>query len=99
MTPYARALLLAFDNVDWPCFEAEALRRIPVMDTPLGLREGPAVTAAIDELAAAGLIAEWRPAEDAPADKPHPKMCLRRYWPAGRIWIRGASWRGPYRSA
>lgn len=90
LSAHAQALLLPFlDMPHWPRFEAELLRAVPVMDTPLSLREGPAVVAALAELEAAGLIETWSPSpEEALLDKPHPKLCLRRYWPEGRIWVR-----------
>lgn len=86
MTEHAKALLLAFRS-GWPVFETTALQSVPVMDTPLSLRDGATVTAAFDELAALGLVKPWSPDPGANPDKPHPQLPLRCYWPAGRIWV------------
>lgn len=93
LSAHAQALLLPFlDMPHWPRFEASILQAVPVLDTPLSLREGPAVEAGLLELEAAGLIERWSPSpEEALLDKPHPKLCLRRYWPEGRIWRRTSS--------
>lgn len=86
LTPHARAILCAFLDHE-PVFEAWALRRVPVMDTPLSLNEGNVVVA-LFELEAQGLIRQWAPPVGADPVKPHPQLCLRRYWPPGRIWVR-----------
>ena len=77
----------AFDDVDWPQHEVHILHAIPLWDCPLSLRECNVVRA-VEEVAAAGLIEEWTPPADADPVKPHPQMCLRRYWPPGRVWVR-----------
>lgn len=82
---HAQALLPAFE-AGRPVFEAEVQRSIPLADLPLSLRGTDQLAAALEELQAAGLILPWAPPVGAPADKPHPKLPLRRYWPAGRIW-------------
>ncbi len=87
LSAHARAVLLAFDDMPWPRFEAHLWHDVPVCYKPLSLCQHD-IPRVVAELEARGLIAQWTPAPDADPVKPHPQMCLRRYWPRGRIWVR-----------
>ena len=82
LTDVAEALL---QRLTGPCayrvfFEASVARMLPV-----GFISAAQIAHAIQQLAGQGVIVEWTPpAGDDP--KPHPQLCLRKYWPAGKIW-------------